>query len=101
MSAPGDSSLEALIGRVLRTGATTSSVLLGAGLALALVRPGAGALLMNIGVVVLIATPAARVVLSFVEYAHGRDLRFVVLTGLVLLELVAGAVAAIVFHRRI
>jgi uncharacterized membrane protein len=101
MKASGDTRLEVLIGRVLRIGVTISSVFLGAGLAVALARPGAGSVLMNIGIVVLICTPGARVVLSFVEYLLDRDWQFVVLTGVVLLELVAGAVAAIVFHTRI
>lgn len=101
MSQANDSTLELLIGRVLRTGVTISSVFLAAGLAAALLRPGAGSTLLNIGIIVLICTPAARVVLSIIEYAIERDWPFFVLTGIVLVELLAGAVAAILFHTRL
>jgi len=101
MSQATDSTLELLIGRVLRIGVTISGIFLAAGLAAALVHPGAGAVLLNIGIVVLICTPAARVVLSTIEYLVDRDWLFVGLTSIVLLELIAGAVAAIVFHKRL
>jgi uncharacterized membrane protein len=101
MSQLGDSRLEWLIGRVLRIGVTISSVFLAVGLAIALVHPGAGDLVLKIGIIVLICTPAARVVLSFTEYVLDKDRMFIILTGIVLLELLAGAVAAIVFHTRI
>ena len=101
MSQTNDSTLELLIGRVLRVGVTVSSVFLAAGLAIALFHPGAGTALLNVGIVVLICTPAARVVLSIVEYLIDRDWLFFGLTGIVLLELIAGAVAAIVFHKRL
>src|SRR5262249_38563391 len=97
----GDAQLEILIGRVLRFGVLTSTVRLVIGLALALLNPGASALLLQIGILLLIATPAARVVLSVVEYAIAGDRRFVILTSLVLLELIAGAIAALVFHKKL
>jgi len=56
---------------------------------------------LNIGILFLIATPAARVVLSTIEYILERDWPFAVLTSIVLVELVIGAVAALVFHRKI
>jgi uncharacterized membrane protein len=96
-----DAGLELLIGRVLRIGVTASSVCLAAGLVLSLVLPGAGLTLLNVGILLLIATPAARVVLSIVEYVIARDWRFTVLTTIVLMELVAGAVAAVLFHRKL
>jgi hypothetical protein len=40
-------------------------------------------------------------VLSIVEYAIARDWTFTLLTSIVLLELIGGAVAAVVFHRRL
>ena len=101
MSQANDSRLELLVGRVLRIGVTISSVFLGVGLALALARPGSGSMLLNIGILVLICTPAARVVLSIVEYVLEGDWLFVGLTGIVMLELIAGFVAAIVFHKRL
>lgn len=98
---PGDSQLEILIGRVLRIGVLTSTVCLTIGLALALVNPHSPAWLLEAGILLLIATPAARVVLSIVEYAFARDRTFLILTSIVLLELIAGAIAALVFHTRI
>ena len=97
----GDAGLELLIGRVLRVGVTVSSVCLAAGLVTLFALPHASAWLLQVGIVVLILTPSARVILSIVEYAAARDWTFTLLTSIVLLELIAGAVAAVVFHRRI
>jgi uncharacterized membrane protein len=96
-----DAGLELLIGRVLRIGVTASSICLAAGLVVALVVPGAGLMLLNVGILLLIATPAARVVLSIVEYVIARDWPFTLLTTIVLMELVAGAVAAVLFHKKL
>jgi len=98
---PGDTQLEILIGRVLRIGVVTSTACLAVGLVLALVQPQSSPALLQAGIVLLIATPAARVVLSIVEYAIAKDRLFLILTSIVFLELVAGAVAALVFHKRI
>ena len=94
--------LERVIGRVLRGGVVVSSVCLTAGLALSLagVEPAA-TVLLNAGIIVLLATPVSRVVVSTVEYVVERDWPFATLTFIVLLELVASAVAALVFNRRI
>ena len=98
-----DTRFEILIGRVLRTGVLTSIVCLAIGLPLSLAFPAlaAGARLLNIGILFLIATPAARVVLSMIEFILEREWPFAVLTAIVLVELVIGAVAALVFHRKI
>jgi len=93
--------LESTIGVVLRVGVTVSSVALAAGLILLFLgAPGAG-LLLNCGVLVLLATPVARVFVSIVEYAAERDWTFVALTAIVLVELLASAVAALVFNKRL
>ena len=97
----GDTRLEILIGRVLRIGVATSTLCLVVGLPIALLRPDASPWLLNVGIILLIATPAARVVLSIVEYAIARDRLFLLLTTIVLLELVVGAVAALVFPRKV
>ncbi len=55
---------------------------------------------MSAGLVMLMATPVTRVAVSVVEYGRQRDWTFFALTGLVLLELVAGIVAALVFHSK-
>jgi uncharacterized membrane protein len=95
--------LERVVGRVLRVGVTTSSVCLAAGLILSLL-PAPAALvsaLLQTGLVVLLATPVARVIVSIVEYVVERDWTFAMLTAVVLLELAASAVAALVFNRRV
>jgi uncharacterized membrane protein len=94
--------LERLIGTVLRAGVAISSACLAVGLLLYLANGGALAtLLLNVGIVVLLATPLARVVVSTVQYVSQRDWPFAALTFIVLLELVASAVAALVFNRRL
>jgi uncharacterized membrane protein len=88
--------LERTIGAVLRVGVTASSICLGAGLALTLT--GAGLLanrLMRFGIVVLLGTPVARVMVSVAEYALQRDWTFTILTLIVLIELTIGAFAAL------
>jgi uncharacterized membrane protein len=88
--------MEAAIGRVLRIGVTASSICLGMGLALTLAgEPGTAAnVLLTIGLVILMATPAGRVVISVVEYAIERDWFFVAMTTIVLLELLGSVYAA-------
>ena len=94
--------LERLIGIVLRAGVVISSTCLAVGLLLYLANGGAlAAFLLNTGIVVLLATPLARVVVSTVQYVSQRDWPFAALTFIVLLELVASAVAALVFNRRL
>ena len=96
------SRLEHVISIVLRTGVVTSSVCLGVGLALSLV--GATSLadvLLNVGVIVLLATPVVRVLVSIAEYISERDWGFVMLTAIVLAELAASAVAALLFNRKL
>lgn len=95
--------LERIIGTVLRAGVMASSVCLAAGLVLSLAT-GGGALagfLLNAGIIVLLATPVARVIVSTVQYVNERDWAFATLTFIVLLELAASAIAALVFNRRI
>jgi len=89
--------LERALGRVLRIGVTASAVALLTGFAIAGIS-GTGDVsmrLLTLGVLVLIATPVARVVLSAVSYLRSRDWTFAVLTLIVLGELVASIAAAI------
>ena len=94
--------LERLIGVVLRAGVMLSSACLVAGLLLSLAAGGgaAASFLLNAGIVVLLATPVARVIVSTVQYVSERDWAFATLTFVVLLELVASALAALVFKRK-
>ena len=95
--------MEQTIGVVLRAGVIISSICLAAGLALALVNGegGAAGMLLRAGILVLLATPVARVVVSIAKYANERDWLFTLLTAIVLAELLASAAAALVFNRRL
>jgi uncharacterized membrane protein len=97
------SRLEHAIGGVLRVGVVTSSISLGAGLLLTLTGTAAtlANLLLHGGVIVLLATPAIRVLVSISEYAQQRDWKFTLLTLVVLVELLASVVAALLFNRRL
>lgn len=95
--------LERLIGQVLRAGVFASSVCLAGGLLLSLAT-GGGAMssfLLDAGIVILLATPVARVIVSTIQYVNERDWAFATLTFVVLLELVASAAAALVFNRKL
>jgi uncharacterized membrane protein len=88
--------LERQLGRLLRAGVVLSSLALGVGLVVALVF-GAGTAatnLLTLGVLLLIGTPVARVVVSSIAYARRRDWTFTLLTLIVLSELIASIVAA-------
>jgi uncharacterized membrane protein len=95
--------LERSIGIVLRAGVIISSTCLAAGLALSLSggAPSTARALLQIGILVLLCTPVARVVISTVEYVVAREWPFAALTAIVLFELLASAVAALVFNRRL
>ena len=92
----GMSALELTIGRVLRLGVLTSSILLAVGLLLTLVGVAdrVAGILLTTAIVILLATPAARVVTSVAEYTRERDWLFVGLTLIVLLTLALSVVAA-------
>jgi uncharacterized membrane protein len=96
MTASSVSRLERILGRVLGVGVAASSACLAAGLVMTLAG-GEGAVaraLLTAGIVVLLATPVARVAVSSAGYAQRRDWLFVTLTLIVLLELVATIAAA-------
>jgi len=89
--------LELAVGRVLRIGVAASAAALIAGFIAAGIGgvDGWASRLLTFGVLVLIATPIARVGLSVVAYARRRDWLFALLTLIVLGELVASIVAAV------
>lgn len=89
--------LEALVGRVLRTGSTASTTLLLAGLVWTSVSSSnrIGQCLIGAGLLILMATPVGRVMVSCIEYVRERDWQFVVLTATVLLILLGSLVVAI------
>ena len=91
-----NSRMEETIGRALRIGVTTSSLCLAIGLGLALFH-GSDAVshvLLTMGLVILMATPVGRVVISVGEYLIERDWFFVAVTSIVLLELIGSLYAA-------
>lgn len=70
---------ETLLGRTLGIGVFTSTALLALGLLLSLVLPGrAAAALLDAGLLLLMATPMARVLISCGEYVRERDWFFAV-----------------------
>ena len=93
--------MELAIAGVLRLGVMTSSVCLALGLVGGLFRPESAVppFLLSAGLLLLLGTPVARVVVSVVDYARERDWRFVLLTTIVLLEL-AGSIVAAIWGRR-
>jgi uncharacterized membrane protein len=95
--------LERAIGTVLRSGVALSSACLVLGLVATLLSSDSGAarVLLHTGIIILLMTPVARVVVSIVQYSLARDWTFAGLTTVVLLELLASAVAALVFNRRL
>ena len=96
------SQFEIVIGNVLRAGVMLSTVCLSAGLLLSLMTGGGAAsgVLLNAGIIVLLSTPVARDIVSTVQYVNERDWAFATLTLVVLLELAASAIAALVFNRK-
>ena len=92
----GLNALELTIGRVLRLGVAASSMLLVVGLLLTLahVADGVARVVLAAAMVILLATPAARVVISVAEYIRERDWLFVALTLFVLLTLAGSVLVA-------
>jgi uncharacterized membrane protein len=89
--------LERLLGRLLFAGVVTSASFLGAGVVLWMLgrRDGFSAALLHSGLILLMATPVARVIVSFVEYVRARDWFFAMTTLGVLGVLLATVLVAI------
>ena len=89
--------LEIRLGYVLVTGVIASAVLLAAGLGLWLwgSHMTEAAWLLNAGLIVLMATPILRVIVSFAEYVVMRQWFFVGVTVIVLLELTVTVLVAL------
>ena len=89
--------LEIHLGRLLVAGVTISAILLAIGLGMWLLDSHrSGALwLLNAGLIVLIATPILRVIVSFAEYIAMRQWFFAAVTIVVLLELSVTVVVAL------
>lgn len=89
--------VEALLGRLLTTGVRISNGLLAVGLVLwAVGGPNVpAALLLHAGLLALIATPVARVIVSLVEYVRERDWFFALTTAAVLAVLAVTVAVAL------
>ena len=94
--------LERAVGAVLRAGVTisTACMVLGLLVTLSAGEGSAARLLLHSGIIILLATPVARVIVSIVQYVIARDWMFSALTSIVLIELAASAIAALFFNRR-
>jgi uncharacterized membrane protein len=88
---------ELALGRVLTVGTRASTACLAAGLVLTFVVPGARmtGILLAIGLMVLMATPVARVAVSIAEFTRQRDWRFVIYACIVFALLIGSSVAAL------
>jgi uncharacterized membrane protein len=89
---------EVTLGRVLTIGTRASTACLAGGLVLTFFLPAARVtgVLLTVGLVVLMATPVARVVVSVVEFARQRDWLFVLYTSIVLGLLLGSLVVALI-----
>jgi uncharacterized membrane protein len=79
-------------GQVLLGGVLISAASLMAGLVTWMIAAPNGRALMDAGLVVLMATPVLRVVLSFAEYARERDWVFAAAAAAVLAILMASVI---------
>lgn len=97
MTSSSSGRLERTLGLVLKAGALTSTALLALGLALELsgVEASLSSGLTRAGLMVLMATPVVRVVVSVGEYAAEKDWLFFTLTASVLVILLGSLVVAI------
>ena len=93
----GDTSgLERALGRVLTIGTWVSTSMLALGLAATFIAPDAAAThaLLTAGLMALLLTPVARVIVSVIGYVRAREWWFVLFTGIVLVLLISSFVVA-------
>jgi uncharacterized membrane protein len=88
--------LERRIGLVLTSGSLLSTALLALGVAVVLTAPAAsaGPILIQTGLMIVMATPIVRVIVSMVGFAQAHEWKFVVMTVAVLGVLAASVIAA-------
>jgi uncharacterized membrane protein len=88
--------LERRLGRLLTVGTRLSTGVLALGLAATFALPGSrfARVLLTVGLLILMLTPVARVVVSVVGYLGERDWWFVLYTSIVLALLIASFVSA-------
>lgn len=88
--------LELRIGLVLKTGSLISTAFLALGLVAILAMPdsAAGPVLVNSGLVIVMITPVARVLVALVGFVQQREWRFVAMTVAILGVVAASVLAA-------
>jgi uncharacterized membrane protein len=88
--------LERTLGRVLTIGTWVSTSMLALGLVATFIAPDAPVTrtLLTAGLMSLLLTPVARVVVSVVGYVRAGDWWFVLFTGIVLVLLISSFVVA-------
>jgi uncharacterized membrane protein len=95
-TAARDRRFEAIVGRALTIGITASSLCLAAGLVLSAAGlERIAGLLLSTGLLMLMATPAARIAIAAVVYTRQREWLFAGLTLVVIAELIASVLAAL------
>ena len=99
MTSPPDplATLELHVGRLFTVGVAVSAVVLAAGLAMFLLAPESPTTdyVLDAGLLILMATPMLRVLLSVVEYIRMRDWLFVTTTLAVVAELSVTVISAL------
>ena len=98
-----DDRLDRIIHRILQIGVAASSLCLAFGLVWTFAAPASASAgtLITVGLLILLGTPVARVVASVIEYAVERDWLCVTLTSVVLLDIIASVIAALVFDQKL
>ena len=87
--------LETWIGRELRVGSVVSTALLAIGVVVYIAFASrVGWALIHAGLLIVLVTPVARVLVSMAGFVQQRDWRFVLMTAAVLGVLAASVVAA-------
>ncbi len=89
---------EVLLGRVLGVGSMVSTALLALGLGVFIVLPGRGVAtpIVRAGLVILLLTPVARVLVATLGYVRAREWYAAATAGAVLLVLFGSIIAAVV-----
>lgn len=89
--------VEAVLGRVLGAGSALSTALLAIGLLLTIAVPAAAATapVLSAGLIVLMITPMARVLVATLAYARAGEWSSALMAGTVLLVLAGSVVVAI------
>jgi uncharacterized membrane protein len=97
MTTPDAARMEKVLGRVLGVGLAISIVVLLVGLPLTLAgaAPAAADRILRVGLMILMATPVARVATAAIEYAMERDWAFLAITLSVLAVLFGSLLAAL------